>query len=248
VPQLLCAVEGYWCYWHGHKGYSGVGLYLRKESFPYRPPFTHPAFDEEHRIVTVEIGDVVLASMYVPNGNRDYPAKVRFLEALDGWVVASHAAGKQLVLCGDLNVARTPVDVHPKLRKPTQIGQTPEEQALLERIIGRGLVDLLRRFDPDNDRLFTWWAPWRNLRERNIGWRLDYVLASEPLAARALGCGAFREFGTSDHGPVMATFDRPLVVVDEPPPAPGPEPASDSRPPASPPPGQLSFDLFSPRR
>src|SRR6185503_18633647 len=113
--------------------------------------------------------DLVLASIYVPNGNKDFPAKVRFLEALDQFVQDELGKGRRLILCGDLNVAREPRDVHPKLRKQTEIGQTPEEQAMLERIIGRGLTDLLRSFDPDNDRLFTWWAPWRNLRERNIG-------------------------------------------------------------------------------
>ena len=82
-----------------------------------------------------------------------------------------------------MNVARTDRDVHPKERKPRAIGQLPEERALLERIIGRGLVDVGRALDPDNDGLFTWWAPWRNMRQRNIGWRLDYVLASAALAA-----------------------------------------------------------------
>ena len=111
------------------------------------------------------------------------------------------------MICGDLNVARTERDVHPKERKPNIIGQLPEERALLERIIGRGLVDLGRALDPDNDKLFTWWAPWRNMRERNIGWRLDYVLASERIARTATRCPVFREVGTSDHGPVLAEFD-----------------------------------------
>ena len=61
--------------------------------------------------------------------------------------------------------------------------------------------------DPNNDRLFTWWAPWRNMRQRNIGWRLDYVLASDALAARTSRCVSMREYGTSDHAPVVATFD-----------------------------------------
>ena len=77
---------------------------------------------------------------------------------------------------------------------------------MLERIIGRGLVDVGRTLDPENDGLFTWWAPWRNMRQRNIGWRLDYILASTALADRAESCVVQREFGTSDHGPVIATF------------------------------------------
>ena len=105
-----------------------------------------------------------------------------------------------------MNVARTERDVHPKERKPRAIGQLPEERALIERILSRGLVDVGRALDPDNDGLFTWWAPWRNMRQRNIGWRLDYVFASEPLAARATAVRSGREIGTSDHAPVVATF------------------------------------------
>jgi exodeoxyribonuclease-3 len=76
----------------------------------------------------------------------------------------------------------------------------------MERIIGQGLVDLGRALDPDNEGLFTWWAPWRNLRQRNIGWRLDYVLASEGLANTASSCPVLKDIGTSDHAPVVATF------------------------------------------
>ena len=122
----------------------------------------------------------------MPNGGKDFPAKMKFLEALDDYAASFAATGRRLVLCGDLNVARTDRDVHPKERKPGAIGQLPEERALIERILGRGLVDLGRDLDPDNDGLFSWWAPWRNMRQRNIGWRLDYVMASQSLATRAI--------------------------------------------------------------
>ena len=111
------------------------------------------------------------------------------------------------MLCGDLNIARADIDVHPKERKPRAIGQLPEERVILERIIGRGLVDVGRALEPENDGLFTWWAPWRQMRERNIGWRIDYILASQALANRAVACPVSREFGTSDHAPIVATFD-----------------------------------------
>ena len=124
-----------------------------------------------------------MASVYVPNGGKDFPAKMQFLAALDEFAADSRADALPLVICGDLNVARTDMDVHPKERKPRAIGQLPEERALLERIISHGLVDVGRALDPDNDQLFTWWAPWREMRQRNIGWRLDYVLASQSLFA-----------------------------------------------------------------
>jgi exodeoxyribonuclease-3 len=213
VPEALCEMEGYWCYWHGGKGYSGVAIHVDKALAPERPSFSHPDFNYESRIAAVDLatseGDVTVASVYVPNGGKDFPAKMKFLEALDGYATSFQAregAPRHLVLCGDLNVARTERDVHPKERKPRAIGQLPEERDLLERIIGRGLVDVGRALDPDNDGLFTWWAPWRNMRQRNIGWRLDYVLASSALAARAAACPVQKDVGTSDHAPVIATF------------------------------------------
>ena len=210
VPPALVEIEGYWCYWHGGKGYSGVGLHVSKAVAPERPVFAHPAFDHEHRIVTAEvetdIGSVTIASIYVPNGGKDFPAKMRFLEAMDDYAQSSASAHRAIVLCGDLNVARTEIDVHPKERKPRAIGQLPEERALIEQIIGRGLVDVGRALDPDNLGLFTWWPPWRSMRQRNIGWRLDYVLASATLAARATACPVQSDVGTSDHAPVVALF------------------------------------------
>ena len=209
VPTALCEMEGYWCYWHGEKGYSGVGLHISRERFPERPEFAHPDFDYENRIVTARLPGLTIASIYVPNGGKDFPAKMRFLNSMDEYVASACAAGQNTVLCGDLNVARTDRDVHPRERKPNCIGQLPEERELFERILSHGLVDVGRELDPDNDGLFTWWAPWRNMRQRNIGWRLDYVLASRALASRAGSCVVDREFGTSDHAPVLATFEDP---------------------------------------
>ena len=206
LPMGLCDLEGYWCYWHGAKGYSGVGLHVSRERWPERPAFAHPAFDFENRIVTVTIDDLTVASIYVPNGGKDFPAKMRFLESMRALAAQYRADGRTLILCGDLNVARTDMDVHPKERKPSAIGQLPQERALLEQIIGEGLVDLGRALAPEDEGLFTWWAPWRNMRQRNIGWRLDYVLASHELAATATACPVLREIGTSDHAPVVAAF------------------------------------------
>jgi exodeoxyribonuclease-3 len=207
VP-LECRVSGYHIYWHGStmKAYSGVSLHIKDAG--ERPAFSHPEFDMESRIVAAEVGGRVFASVYVPNGGKDYPAKLNFMRQLSAWSRCLHAEGKELVLCGDINIARTERDVHPAERKKV-IGQLPEERALFEELIDEQLVDLHRALDPDNERLFTWWAPWRKMRERNIGWRLDYILASKALAARVASCVVQREFGTSDHGPVVMTVTDP---------------------------------------
>jgi exodeoxyribonuclease-3 len=205
IPQS-CSLEGYTCYWHGAGGYSGVALHVRRE-LADKVEYTHPDFDLETRIVQAEIEDTVFTSVYVPNGGKDFEAKISFLKALIAYAARIRADGRKLVLCGDMNIARTERDVHPKERKPRTIGQLPQERELLERLIAEGgLVDVGRMLYPDADDYFTWWAPWRQMRDRNIGWRLDYVLASESLAKKAVSCPSLRETGTSDHAPVVATF------------------------------------------
>ena len=206
IPEE-CRLAEYHAYWHGRKGYSGVSLQIRKELVAADPVYSHPPFDVESRIVQVELGRLVIASVYVPNGGKDYPAKLNFLTRLTDWARQLHAEGRELLLCGDINIARTEMDVHPKERKPNAIGQRPEERAMFEALLGTGLADLGRAFDPDNAGLFTWWAPWRNLRARNIGWRLDYMLASRSVAARARACVVEADVGTSDHAPVVTTTD-----------------------------------------
>jgi exodeoxyribonuclease-3 len=200
-----CKLANYHAFWHCRKGYSGVSLHIRRDLFAVDPVFSHPHFDMESRIVQAEHGNLVLASVYVPNGGKDYPAKLAFVRNLIEWVRQLTADGRELILCGDMNIARAEMDVHPKERKPNAVGQRPEERELFAQLLGTHLVDLGRRFDPDNPNLFTWWAPWRNLRARNIGWRLDYVLATPALAERATSCVVLKDIGTSDHAPVVLT-------------------------------------------
>jgi exodeoxyribonuclease-3 len=208
VPALLAAPADYWARWHGAGPYSGVALLVRRDRSPSPPAFFHPPFDFEQRIVAAEVAGVTVASVYVPNGGKDYASKLRFLEALAGWAEAERAAGRRLVLGGDVNVTRADLDVHEKERKPGAIGQRPDERALLERLVAAGLADVHRDLHPGEEGLFTWWPPWRKMRERNVGWRIDYLLAAAPLAARATACAAAREFGSSDHAPLTATFDE----------------------------------------
>src|SRR2546423_2969843 len=197
-PQ--CAHADYHVFWHGLRAYSGVSLHLSKSLG--EPRFAHPDFDMESRIVQAEIGSLVVASVYVPNGGKNYPAKLDFMTRLAAWAKRLHAEGRELVLCGDINIARTEIDVHPRERRPV-IGQLPEERKLFDDLLGEHLVDVGRKLDPANENYFTWWPPWRNMRQRNIGWRLDYVLASPSVAARATSCAVLAEVGTSDHAPVM---------------------------------------------
>jgi exodeoxyribonuclease-3 len=203
VPEPLTGLPGYASIWHGGpRGYSGVSLHVRAPASP--PRFVVPELDVQNRVVELIDGNLHVLSVYVPNGNRDLPGKLAFLRGMREYVRGVHAAGGAIVLCGDLNVARTDLDVHPSMRGPRIIGQTPTERALLGDVLGEGLVDLGRAFAPDDPGLFTWWPPWRDERKKNHGWRLDFVLASTRLAAAATSCRVLADFGSSDHAPVQA--------------------------------------------
>ncbi|MFO1304438.1 MAG: exodeoxyribonuclease III [Burkholderiales bacterium] len=207
VPDS-CKLADYHAFWHGAGGYSGVSLHIRRELLD-APEFAHPSFDMETRIVTASLGNLVLASVYVPNGGKDYAAKIAFLNSIVEWTSELKEQGRDLVLCGDINIARADIDVHPKERKAGVIGQREEERALFDAILGNGLVDVARTLHPDNEAMFSWWPPWREMRKRNIGWRIDYILASKALAERATECRVLADVGTSDHAPVMMTAPGP---------------------------------------
>ncbi|MDQ6619815.1 MAG: exodeoxyribonuclease III [Pseudomonadota bacterium] len=202
IPER-CKIADYTTCWHGLRGYSGVSLHVRKGAFESEPEFSHPPFDMETRIVVAGFGNTLIGSVYVPNGGKDFEAKMRFLADLVAWTAEVHETGRELVLCGDMNIARSDMDLHPRERKPGMIGQRPEERELFERMLGERMVDVGRALNPDDPEMFTWWAPWRNLRQRNVGWRIDYILASKAIAARVQSCTVLAEVGTSDHAPVM---------------------------------------------
>ncbi len=206
VGEALTMLPDYWSYWHGGpKGYSGVSLHVRKDAAPARPAFVHPPFDFENRIVSVRAGDAVVASVYVPNGGKDYAAKLRFLEQLVAYAAEVQSQGA-LVVCGDLNVAHADIDVHPKERKEGAIGQRREERAIFDRLLATGLYDVARKVNPTSDTLFTWWPPWRDLRKKNQGWRIDYILASAGRGLEVADFGVLADYGSSDHAPMTAVL------------------------------------------
>jgi exodeoxyribonuclease-3 len=129
------------------------------------------------------------------------------LESLRAYVDHAHRAGDKLIVCGDMNVARSDIDVHPKERKAGAIGQRADERALFEQILASDLQDVARVLNPTSETLFTWWPPWRSLRQKNQGWRIDYILASAARGLRATECSVRADVGTSDHAPVAAVIE-----------------------------------------
>lgn len=210
IPEPLTLLPDYVNLWHGApKGYSGVSLHVRKGGAcapaEGNPQFVHPQFDFEARIVEAQVKGLTIASVYVPNGGKDYDAKLRFLESLVAHARAQ-APDRPYVICGDLNVAHTDRDVHERHRKLEMIGQRSDERARLSGLLELGLDDVVRQLAPDADDLFTWWPPWRQEKQKNRGWRIDYLLASRALAQRAHAFEVLKNFGTSDHAPLLVSF------------------------------------------
>jgi exodeoxyribonuclease III len=146
IPEV-CKVADYHAFWHGMRAYSGVSLHIRKGAFETEPVFSHPAFDMESRIVQAELGSLVVASVYVPNGNKDYAAKIEFVKRLIAWASGFAGQGKDFILCGDMNITHTERDVHPRERKPGIIGQRAEERELFSQLLA-SLVDVGRSCSP----------------------------------------------------------------------------------------------------
>ena len=200
LPAELHAMDDYWSAWHGQKGYSGVGMLVRK-GLGVQPHRIPAEFDEECRALAVELGPLDLFSVYVPNGGKSIPAKLEFLASMRETL---RRQSRPTILAGDLNVALTDMDIHPREKDPRKVGQLPVERALMREILESGFVDHLRAKHPEDDRLFTWWAPWREMRQKNVGWRIDYILASRHLDVAS--CECLKDVGTSDHAPVVADF------------------------------------------
>ncbi len=206
IPEPLTGLPSFHNYWHGSPGgYSGVSLHVRRGG--RAPSFAQPPFDIESRAAIADLGELALLSVYVPNGGRDYGLKLSFLERMAAWASELRAAGRPLLVCGDLNVARWPTDVHEVHRNPAMVGQTPRERDLLESLLAADLVDLGAALAPAGGPEFTWWAPWREEKAKDRGWRIDYVLATAALAGRARSFQVLRNRGTSDHAPLVVDLE-----------------------------------------
>ena len=203
VPELLVAATDHWTFWHGAGGYSGVALLVRHSFFTERPVFSHPSFDVEHRVVVADLGAIQVASVYVPNGGKDYEAKLRFFDGFAGWATETIGTGRTLLICGDLNIAREERDVHPKERKPNQVGTRPEERERFARLLDTGLVDVGRALDPGERRVVHLVGP---LAESPAAeYRLAHRLRAGQHGAGRAGVSSVsrRDYGTSDHAPLV---------------------------------------------
>ena len=217
IPEMLFESEGYWCYWHGGGGYSGVALHVRCELCAERPAFAHPAFDHETRIVTARRRRRHASRRSTcPTAERTTRPSSASSRRSGAGRGERREARPRLLICGDLNVARTDSDVHPKERKPGAIGQREDERALIETASRHGLVDVGRAARSGERRpLHVVGALAQPAPAQH---RLAHRLPAGERGAGGAGdgCVVRADVGTSDHAPggrgvrvKPATFRRP---------------------------------------
>ncbi|MFT7582809.1 MAG: exodeoxyribonuclease-3 [Myxococcota bacterium] len=207
VPDLIAELPGTEQFWNpGPKAYSGTAVIVRSSAFDGPIALSSTAFDMEGRAVVLRTGKRVIIGLYMPNGGKDYEAKLDYYDALIAWVRAERDAGHEVWVTGDLNVVHTDRDIHPRERVKADMGLRPAERSRLDRLIALGLPDVHRAFHPDVDDHFTWWPYWRGMREKNRGWRIDYHLVS-PGFGKVIQSTIHRPATGSDHAPIVADVE-----------------------------------------
>ncbi|VXB75553.1 apurinic/apyrimidinic endonuclease [Bacillus sp. 349Y] len=208
--QIELDLPGYHQYWNyaQRKGYSGTAVFTKTEPLHVSYGFVEGEVEEEGRLITCEFESFYLVTMYTPNSKRDlsrivdrlrWEDKVRdYINKLD-----EH---KPVVLCGDLNVAHQPIDLKNDRSNRGNSGFTDEEREKMTQLLDAGFIDTFRYLHPDRDDAYTWWSYMNKVRERNIGWRIDYVIASQSLAPALASAGMEPAVLGSDHCPVYAEF------------------------------------------
>jgi exodeoxyribonuclease-3 len=208
LDAAVRAPDGYRTHFHpaGRPGYSGVALYTAIEPRQVTlGGLGDPRLDGEGRLIIADYGDFLLYAGYFPNGGEDLsrvPYKLEFSEAVLQHAEAQRRAGRGIVICGDVNTAHEEIDLaHPKANR-NNTGFLPEERAWLTRLIEHGYIDVFRERHPGEGGLYTWWSSRWGVRERNVGWRIDYFFVSTELEDRVVDARIHPQVMGSDHCPV----------------------------------------------
>ena len=203
---------GYHSIWHPAKkpGYSGVSVYSRHEPIEVIQGIGDPEFDSEGRVLEVEFKDFILLNAYFPNSQRDHARldyKLRFCALMLKHCEKLRKKGKNLVLCGDFNIAHEEIDLKNPKSNHKNAGFLPEERAWMTQFLKAGYVDAFRKFTPGPGH-YTWWSYRPGVREKNIGWRLDYHVVNQELQDRLRSAEIHPLVRGSDHCPVLLEFKK----------------------------------------
>lgn len=209
--QLDAAFEGYRSYWNyaEKKGYSGTAVFTRREPLAVTYGLGAEEHDREGRVITLEMEDFFLVTVYTPNSQdelRRLDYRMEWEDAFRQYLLGLDAR-KPVVVCGDLNVAHREIDLKNPKANRRNAGFTDEERGKFQALLDAGFVDTFRYFYPDLEGIYSWWSYRFRAREKNAGWRIDYFLVSARLTERLQEAKIHTEVYGSDHCPVEVVLD-----------------------------------------
>ncbi|TAH34410.1 MAG: exodeoxyribonuclease III [Planctomycetota bacterium] len=198
------------------RGYAGVAVYARREPDRVVTGLGWGDADAEGRYLQADFGDLSIVSLYVPSGTSGPERlawKFRFMDYLLPVLRSKAREGREYLLCGDWNIAHRPIDLRNWRANQKYSGFLPEERAWLDRVFGdTGWVDTYRRLYPEHGgEAYTWWSNRGRAWEKNVGWRIDYHVATPGIAARAQGARVYKRKRFSDHAPLIVEYDHRLA-------------------------------------
>jgi exodeoxyribonuclease-3 len=214
TPEMLAPL-GYHGFFHyaEKKGYSGVGLYSKRKPDNVIVGLGIPEFDAEGRYIEAQFGNLSVVSLYLPSGSSGderQAVKFKFMEAFLPHLVALKQSEREVIICGDWNIAHTEKDLRNWRGNKKNSGFLPEERAWLTELFGEvGFVDVFRKLHPELE-AYTWWSNRGQAWAKDVGWRIDYQIATPGIAAQALSTGIYKEHRFSDHAPLLVDYDFSL--------------------------------------
>lgn len=215
LTQEMLAPFGYHGYFHyaEKKGYSGVGIYTRVVPRSTVIGLGWPDMDAEGRYLQVDFDQLSVISLYLPSGSSSperQVVKFDFLERFLPHLIELERCGREVIICGDWNIAHTERDLKNWRGNQKNSGFLPEERAWLTRVFNDvGLVDAFRVVNQECDQ-YTWWSNRGQAWAKNVGWRIDYQVATPALAKRAQRCSIYKAARFSDHAPLIIDYDYTL--------------------------------------
>ncbi|MGF1510474.1 MAG: exodeoxyribonuclease III [Myxococcota bacterium] len=221
MPRRASHPRGFYAHYFvpNRKGYSGVGIWSRRSPDRVERGLGVSEWDAEARVLRADFGHLTVASLYVPSGSSGevrQQAKFRFMDDLLSWLKTLMNQGRQVLIAGDWNIAHKPIDLRNWRSNQKNSGFLPEERAYLDRVFDEvGYVDVFRRLNPHPDQ-YTWWSNRGRAWENNVGWRLDYQIATPNLASVAASTSVYTRKRFSDHAPLTVDYrDSELALLPE---------------------------------
>ena len=211
TPDPMYFPDGYHCDYFDavKKGYSGVAIYARQKPLKISKGFGLNYCDEEGRYIQFDYPNLSVISLYLPSGTSGdgrQAVKYEFLEHFAKHLTALKSAGRELIICGDYNIAHKNIDIKNWRGNQKNSGFLPEERAWLDQLFGpMGFVDAFRLQNKDAEQ-YTWWSNRGQAWEKNVGWRIDYQVITPGLADAVANVGIYRDTKFSDHAPVLIDY------------------------------------------